>query len=380
MPAMKIVIHAGMHKTGTSTIQKTFSALAGRQEVYAYAPAPGPDHPDHNSLFILGFHDEEELENYYLFRHQDMRLPQLLRLKQEIRARLDAALAECARSLFLFSQEAMRGHFWGGVRRFADYCRSKADDIQVLVYVRPPVSFSASMYQEIVKLDLVTRATPLAQSVEYRRRFQPVIDCFGAERVRFKLYDRARLKGGDVALDFAAEIGVALSPSEVIHRNESLGLETVALLYAFKSLLPPRRPAPYRLWQNDKFVAALAPFGALSDKNRRLRFTPQLAKRLIASQQADIKWMEQRLGASLEEDLDPAPADAATPISKAEDLLPIAEAQTEAVEELAATLTGFEPPAGASKRARLLYALTAIHDHDNRATGALAPTFYTGLR
>ena len=374
---MKIVIHAGMHKTGTSTIQNTFSALAEQQKDFVYAPALGQGH---NSLFILGFHDEEQLENYYLFRHQDMRLPQLLRHKQEIRARLDAAIAESTRPLFLFSQEAMRGHFLGGVQRFADYCRSKSDDIQVLIYVRPPVSFSASMYQEIVKLDLVTRATPLAQPVEYRRRFQPLIDCFGAQRVQFKLYDRALLKDGDVALDFAAEIGVALSPNQVLHRNESLGLETIALLYAFKSQLPPRRPAPYRLWQNDKFVAALASLDTSASNNRRLRFTPQLAKGLLASQQADIKWMEQRLGASLEEDIDSAPADAAMPIDAAEDLLPIAEAQTEAAEQLAATLTGFEPPSGTSKRARLLYALTAIHDHDNRATATLAPTFYTGLR
>ena len=363
-----------MHKTGTSTIQKTYRALAGRQEVYAYAPGPGPDHPDHNSLFILGFHDEEALERYYLFRHQDMRLPQLRRLKQQLRARLDAALAECARPVFLFSQEAMRGHFLGGVRRFADYCRSKTEDVQVLIYVRPPVSFSASMYQEIVKLDLAARATPLAQPVEYRRRFQPVVDCFGAGRVKFKLYDRARLKDGDVALDLAAEIGLPLEPSQVLHRNESLGLETVALLYAFKSQLPPRRPAPYRLWQNDKFVAALAPFG-----KTRLRFTREVAQRLTASQSADIAWMEQRLGASLEEDLDPAPADA-LPIETARDLLPIAEAQTEAVEALAASLAGAAAPAGAGRRARLLYALTAIHEHDSRATGALAPTFYTGLR
>ena len=372
---MKIVIHAGMHKTGTSTIQQTFSALAQRQEVYTYAPALGPGH---NSLFILGFHDEERLEEYYLFRHQSMRLPQLRRIKQEIRARLDEAIAENTRPLFLFSQEAMRGHFLGGVRRFADYCRSKADDIQVLIYVRPPVSFSASMYQEIVKLDLVTRATPLAQPVEYRRRFQPVVECFGAERVRFKLYDRAQLKDGDVALDLAEEIGVALSSNQVIHRNESLGLETVALLYAFKSLLPPRRPAPYRLWQNDKFVAALAALHPPG--NARLRFTPQLAEGLLAAQRDDIQWMQRTLGASLEEDLDRAPADAAPPIGAAEELLPIAEAQTEAVEELAASLTGTAAPAGASKRGRLLYALTAIHEHDNRATGTLAPTFYTGLR
>ena len=225
--------------------------------------------------------------------------------------------------------------------------------------------------------------------MEYRRRFQPLVDYFGAERVRFKLYDRTQLKGGDVALDFAAEIGVALSADQVIHRNESLSLETVALLYAFKSQLPPRRPAPYRLWQNDKFVAALASLdspsgtssGSSSHKSqRRLGFTPQLAKQLLASQSADIQWMEQKLGASLAEDLDSAASDTATAIATAEDLLPIAEAQTEAVEQLAATLTGSEAPVGASKRARLLYALTAIHEHDNRTTGSLTPTFYTGLR
>ena len=381
---MKIFIHAGMHKTGTTSIQHTFHALP--QQLYTWAPIATraevgqAGQLGHNLPFILGFLDEAELVGAYPFYRRDLRLPQLLQWRQAGRARLDAALRANDRPLFFFSQEAMQGLHASAVPRFAEYCRQFTDDIQVLIYVRPPVSFAQSMFQEALKGVLETGGEQFEHWPLYHTRFAPVEHSFGRARVRYKLYDRSRLKGGNVVLDLAAELGLPLTAAQVVTRNESLSLEAAALLYTFKSLLPPRRPTAFRPGQNDAFNRALARIGTT-----KLRFAPAVARGMVEQHRADLAWMEHRLGeplADLPEDAaqhsdtspidSPAPAaqhpgtspiDSAAPwLSSPLELHDIALQQVDAVEVLA----GLSAPAGSSPRQRLLFALSALYDQQPR--------------
>ena len=350
---MKIIIHAGMNKTGSTSIQRTFAALAEKQERYTYAPA---DDFHHNYLFNLGFCDlEAALRQQPYFRVRGMSKAAMQAQGERERQRLADALGASARPLFLFSAESLRGQFLGAVPRFADFCRRFTGDIQVIAYVRRPVSYMQSAFEQRLRGVLECARFPLLFWPEYRLRFEALCEAFGAGRVKFKLYDRARLKGGDVALDFAEEIGVPLSPADVIAANEAIGLEATACVFAFKSLLPPRRPAPWRWRQQERFAEALRPLS-----KTRLAFTAEVLAPMLAQKQDDLRWMEERLGEPLLDSLPQAAgaSPAVTEIGGTQALLAIADRQAAAVEALA----GVESPPGASKRRRLLHALTALYN------------------
>ena len=346
MGGMRIVIYAGMGKTGSTTIQGTFGAL--RQEVCAYAPAgTRTGKNDHNRLFSLCFSPEDNIEDAFL--HSGDNQQQLRQKRAAMRQALDEAIAANTRPLFMFATELLVGAREATLQRFADYCRSHTDDIEVYAYVRPPVSYMQSMLPQNLRTS-ASRQVPLLHWPDYRRGFEPLDACFGRERVHLFAYDRARLKGGDVALDLAARMGVPLQASQVIHANESVPLTATALLYAFRTLLPQRRPTPWRRNRRNAFVEALSRLGS----GEKLRFAPELVGPLLERESADLEWMEARLG----EQLADLPTAATGQIASAEDLLHIAERHVEAVEALA----GQRAPAGASVRQRLLYALCTLYD------------------
>ena len=153
---------------------------------------------------------------------------------------MSTAIARNTRPICLFSFEKLTAAKRPWLRNFVEYCRRFSNEVQVIVYVRPPVAYMQSVFSQQARTHPDLRQTPLLSWPNYRHWLGALDAEFGPQQVHLKLYDRERLVGGDVALDFAAELGVPLRAEQVVQKNESLPLAAIALLYAFKTLLPPR--------------------------------------------------------------------------------------------------------------------------------------------
>ena len=116
--AMKIVIYAGMGKTGSTTIQSTFAVL--RQDTYAPAP-PGVAN-FHNRLFTLCFSAADNIKDTF---------PNSGRNYAQMRRQPDEAIATSARPVFLFTSGVLADARERTLRRFAAYCVSRFDEIVV---------------------------------------------------------------------------------------------------------------------------------------------------------------------------------------------------------------------------------------------------------
>ncbi len=129
-----------------------------------------------------------------------------------------------------------------------------------------------------------------------------------------------------MVVDLAHELGVALSPHQVVRVNESLTLEAVALLFVQRKwgegFVRGFRGAPR---MNADFAAALAGIG-----DSKFAFSHDLVSPWIEEHRADVKWIEQRLGLAV---LD-APKASSRPVSSEEDLLAIALENANALESL----------------------------------------------
>lgn len=359
---MRIVIHMGMHKTGSSAIQACFHATPVAGARYLRAASS-----NHSSLFVLLFDDPARVPRYHGF---SVLGPDFVARLPENRRRglaaLEAQLAEMAASggtLVISGEDISSPEFVQARQAMHDLLRRWSDDILVVAYVRSPLSYAVSAFQEQLKgphrvdLDL-SRAWP-----QYRTRFEQMEALVGPDRLRLRRFAPDALVGGDVVADFCHAIGVAPPSVPPARVNETLGLEATALLYLQRRLgrgfvggFPGAHEA------NARFVALLDRPGG-----RRFTFAADRWAPVLAANRADLDWIEARLGGPLAD----APPAGAVEIGCDEDLFAIAEAELPRLERMLATPLADSPPdpppdpgaEGAAVpplRARTLQALEAL--------------------
>jgi hypothetical protein len=362
---MRIVVHMGMHKTGSSAIQDYFHTTPVAGASYLRAGSS-----NHSSLFVLLFDDPARVPRYHGF---SVLGPDFVARLPENRRRglaaLEAQLAELAASggtLVMSGEDISSPEFVQARQAMHDLFRRWSDDILVVAYVRSPLSYAVSAFQEQLKgphkvdLDL-SRAWP-----QYRTRFEQMETLVGPGRLRLRRFAPEALTGGDVVADFCAQIGVAPPQHPPARVNETLSLEATALLYLQRRLGRGFVGGFAGAHQaNARFVALLQGIG-----RRRFTFAADRWAPVLAANRADLDWIEARLGAPL---ADAPPADAVE-IACDADLFAIAEAELPALERLLA-----EPaaPPGLPLRDRTLQALESLRvraeDGAGNATGAARP-------
>ncbi|GAW37225.1 hypothetical protein RA2_04301 [Roseovarius sp. A-2] len=336
---MKIVIHPGMHKTGSSAIQDHFFKTAYPGLRYARWNSG-----NHSAMFVLLFQEPELLAEYHGFKPRGpefyARLPQM---REDWRASLteDLTRAQAAGETLVFSAEDISGpQFHGAVGRMAAFFREWSEDITVLAYARRPLSYATSAFQERLKGGTVETLEAEKLWPFYKARFARLDEVFGRERVILKPYDREHLSGGDVVRDFATTIGVEMATAPASEANTSLSAESTALLFAQRRLgkgfvtgFDKAQAA------NRAFIDALRGIGS-----SKLTFSDSLWGSVLEKNRADLDWIEDRLGMPLRDT--PTPNAIAIAISGEEDLFRLAEENQPALETaLLSTLHRDQRPA-----------------------------------
>ena len=121
-------------------------------------------------------------------------------------------------------------------------------NIKVIIYVRDPLSFIASNFQEDVKSGR-NPAAPLPP--RYRQRIQNFVDIFGFNNIIVRDFSRQKLHNSDIVEDFSKIIGVA-APRKPARGNESLSTEAVKILYILNKIVKPlEEPIAYRRARNE---------------------------------------------------------------------------------------------------------------------------------
>ena len=292
-----IIIHAGMHKTGSTSIQSTFARLDGNR--VDIPPRRGVNcNIWFYELFVqLAKSPEISPEEIVDTRHR--LLGQTLERRRPGRA---------LHPLLISGEDMSYDHEHAeiGLIAMAEYLREHSgEDVRVIAYVRPPRSFISSWFQQksrgIIRKTMIApdarrwQTVPNAYWPRYRARFEKFDTIFGRENVTLKPFQRERLEGGDVVLDFARETGVALDPGEVVRARESLSLGVAALLYVRQRFGKQRKEIEPR-GRHGYFVRQISTLGA-----RRFVFADTATDPLVEAHRADLDWMEARLGVPLSE-------------------------------------------------------------------------------
>ncbi len=341
---MKIIIHIGMHKTGSSSIQDTFSRLK-LPDIEYIDWASG----NHSGLFVLLFEDDNKLPEYHGFKARGAEFAKTLpSLRAKWHAAVSAQIAGVDNKTIIFSAEdASARQFDSLKRRMRDFFAGWSDDISVIGYARAPAGFMASAFQQRLKGIFVPSKALDGVRPEYKARFQRIDEVFGRDRVTLREFTPSRLLNGDVVQDFAQQIGVApLSQNQIVRANESLSLEAVALLYVQRHM-GQGYIAGFDGAQkaNNIFISKLASIGS-----RKFAFSKRMLAPALDEMREDIEWMENRLGHEFSE----SSRSAKDAISSMDDLVDVAITKFDAVQELLEGNVAAGGPATLENLVRLL--------------------------
>jgi len=333
------LLHFGLHKTGSSSIQSFLSSCDLPGVLY-------PDLGEVNQSRPLATAFRSDAAEYHLNRKAQLDQSTVTQRRNTTRSCLDKAFASLGNRRMVLSAEDLSLFPEEDLENFIGFVAQRAGEIKGLAYVRAVSSWLESLFQETLRnsshLPPLTRYRPL-----YRTRLEKFDRLLGPSNIELVPYRRERLAGSCVVQDFARRIG-AETPANPPRANTGLSLPAVRLLAVYRKWQPfPPTTGPEMLRAN-KF---------LSEQLRTLegpplRFSRRLVKTFLHRTQEDIDWAEQRLGFSVSETSEHDGA-----IDRIENLLDLQRPELDWLAEKCGLATASLPASQPDSVARALHSL-----------------------
>ena len=231
----RLILHAGTNKTGTSSIQETlfFSLADPRYRYIGFGEVNGS-----RALQCLVGRDPA----HYLKVQMGLGPDAVHRLTVRFHRRWLRAAARARRmgSTPIISAEDCWGFRHDSLSRLKDMITAEGYVPHVVIYLRPPLSFVSSAFQQRVKTEYLSSFSPIPANwlqpegrSAYRRRLLEFDEVFGSANIAVRCYRRDLLAGGCVAQDFLSFSGITFDASTIRRDNDGLSLDATRLRYAY---------------------------------------------------------------------------------------------------------------------------------------------------
>lgn len=288
------VLHIGMNKTGSSSIQRYFSSI---QEIPGWKYIRVNNAVSQSLPFYCMF-DINPARHNSLQRHGiDNNRAHMLGAKWKLS--LSRSLSAINQENIIISGEGINKIYAAGIADLQNYLRHFFDRIRVVGYVRHPSEYLASAFQQRLKDRKIDLCELDSVWPNYRERFEKFDTEFGIENVELVKYSRDAFPGQCVIADFCMRIGCQMPTPFNERYNKSLSREAIGILYAHRKYGQQYAPGPETMNKNRAVVTALREVGY-----RKFSLGGNLINQVLNRYRDDVVWMEDRLGESLSEYID----------------------------------------------------------------------------
>lgn len=286
-------LHIGMHKTGSTAIQRSFEN-ATLPEDWKYLMTGGSRNMGGALYAMFATHPHR----YHWFIRRGQTPEEIAAAGKELREELAETIRASKAGNFIISGESLSLIDPAGITRLKDFLRGLCDEVTVIGYVRAPMMFKLSFFQQRVKhSDCPFDFSDFSPC--YRNRFKKFDSSFGREKVLLKKFETTLLKDGCVVADFCGRIGLPMPQGFAVDRaNESLTREACGLLLAWQRYGPQCGVGAKAIKEQNQIIAPLIQMQGTRFKVARALLEPD------PREQEDLQWMEKRLGTSLRESLE----------------------------------------------------------------------------
>lgn len=286
----RCVLHFGMPKTGSTSIQATLLAAGALPGVTYLNVGTG------NSSRALATMFMDDPAEFHLNAKWALDVAELDREKQLAFQHFDQQF-RAATPLFVISAEVISTLEVSALTRLRDWLERRVDTIELVGYVRAPKGYMESELQQKVKAGR-SRFDLGSHYPGYQARFGKLEQVFGRERVQYWKFDPARFPNQDVVRDFAQRLSIAVPDSALQHANTSLTRNGLSLLYIYRKHGPGYGSGSGSVEQNRQLQKTLREVGG-----PKLRLARAAVEPILTRNASDIAWMEERLGEPLAEPL-----------------------------------------------------------------------------
>ncbi|MBX2869983.1 MAG: hypothetical protein KTR18_14990 [Acidiferrobacterales bacterium] len=272
----EIFLHAGMHKTGSSALQRM---LAGYDDGTTFYADLGSS--NHSLALRTTFDPDPEQIDTHVLRGRSA--AEVQRLKIEY---LEALGTQASRpgARMILSGEGVCDLADEGVAALRDWLVLHAKKVTVFAYVREPVAFVNSYFAESIKHDLTEFDVP---TPEYVRRLGRFRDAFPHQDVHFRIFDPQSFDGGSLVADFCKIAAIDRSQLPEENRsNESLPVEAVQILFRLNCMKKDQPETAQHVHTLRQVRKAVLEAGASS----KFRLSGNVVHAAIS--QDDIDWFE----------------------------------------------------------------------------------------
>jgi hypothetical protein len=230
-----LVLHVGMGKTGTSSVQ--YLMRDNRERLAAlgvlYPSSPGAARHGRIGLFTKS---PEELQVAPEWVRQDQSDPQ--RFRRTVRRRLVAEVERSGLSRMLLSDEVLFGASEAALQRLRRLTSHVSRTLTVVAYLRRQDDHMVSRYQQGVKIGWVRRLEDWAREdmtdlYDYAARLGTHRRVLDPDHLVVRRYEPGRFDSGSLYQDFLDAVGIearADDLTQVPDRNKSLDAESVEVL------------------------------------------------------------------------------------------------------------------------------------------------------
>jgi hypothetical protein len=300
----RIILHIGLHKTGTTTIQNVLHANRDfllRHEGALY-PSLAPNLS--NALLTIFGDDARKLKAGKMrgFTTEEL----AARRKKHLNS-LDAEISSSEWDTLLLSAEGVSHLSVPQIAMLREWGEKYSSKWIVLVCVRHPVDWSRSVIQQRLKGgDTLQQLYEEPPKPKYREKIFRAISVFGRENVRVFDFEAASASDGGIVGAFTEQAGLSatsrdfLASRAVRRYNESLSLEAARILDSLNrqrtkyvdNVRAPRRAGPGR---ELTYISRI--------KGRKFDVPDSVKESVRLRSREDVAWLNETFGLGLYRDL-----------------------------------------------------------------------------
>ncbi len=223
----EVILHIGTHKTGSTSIQNTFSGYDDGETTYSKLDTNGSHLRQISAIFAKNY-----MKLNYRRRHGESK-SDTERNREKYASILERELSNSNRKRLILSSEAI----WNAPKRINEsllkYIQRKDIKITVVCYVRNTLDFASSWTQQRIRSgDRRVRSI----ETDLRARLGFFRDCIGTDGVVVRHFSKESLHNECVVQDFCHLFG--LEPKRIIRLNDGISAEATKLLFLFNNSCP----------------------------------------------------------------------------------------------------------------------------------------------
>lgn len=240
MKFKKVIIHAGLHKTGTSSIQHACKASSESllNQGILYPNFGSKQWANHSVPLSLMFMDDNGKRNHTLnsmFGSDYERI----NAAENVRNSIILELSQTQFHTVLISGEDLAMFTRLNLEVLKTFfIHHGFYELEIIIYVRNPINYLLSNAQEIVRAGIYSLGTALklGNLQQVKNKVMNFIEVFGENDVSVYCYDNSIVDSKDIVKDFTKKLGVVgvFNDVDKLRVNSSMSLEKALVLSAVK--------------------------------------------------------------------------------------------------------------------------------------------------